>query len=85
MPTFTQIIRARMHDDGAAQHGLLADQLDEAVLDAAFTVAVGVGLEVAEVADVAGFITGGTVWWGVLVGGCRGLYGVVWDWIVRVL
>jgi hypothetical protein len=61
VPTFPQIIRARMHDDGAAQHGLLADQLDEAVLDAALAVAVGVGLEIAEVADVAHFVTGGTV------------------------
>ena len=62
-----------MHDDGAAQHGLFADQLDEAVLDAAFAVAVGVGFEVAEIADMAGFVTGGTVWWGLLERGCMGL------------
>lgn len=73
MPAFAQVVRARVHDDGAAQHGVLADQLDEAVLDAALAVAVGVGLEVAEVADVAGFVAGGTAWGGDV---SRGLYGI---------
>lgn len=53
-----QVVGARMHDDRAPQHGLLADQLDEAVLERALPVAVGVGLEVAEVADVAGLVGG---------------------------
>lgn len=55
-----------MHDDGAAEDRLLADQLDERVLDTALAVAVAVGLEVAEVANVAGFVGWGAVG-GVLV------------------
>ena len=43
-----------MHDDGAAQHGVFADQLDVLVGDGALAVALPVGVEVAQVADVAG-------------------------------
>jgi len=55
-----------VHDDGAAQHALGADQLDELVRDGAFGVALGVGLEVAQVADVALAVGGGAV--GLVVG-----------------
>lgn len=71
MSALPQVIRTRMHNDGAAQHGLLADQLDQAILDAALGVAAAVGLEVAEVADVAGLVGGGTG----RVGLVGGLYG----------
>jgi hypothetical protein len=53
-------------EDGAAQHALRADQLDELVRDAALGVALGVGLEVAQVADVALAVGGGAV--GLVVG-----------------
>jgi len=53
-------------DDGAAQHALRADQLDELVRDAALGVTLAVGLEVAEVADVALAVGGGAV--GLVVG-----------------
>lgn len=42
-----------MHNDSTAQHVLLANQLDELVLDGADGVALRVGLNVAQVADVA--------------------------------
>ena len=54
MAALAQIIRAGMHDDGAAQHGVFADQLDVLVGDGAFAVALPIGVEVAQVADVAG-------------------------------
>jgi hypothetical protein len=53
-------------DDGAAEHALRADQLDELVRDAARGVALGVGLEVAQVADVALAVARGAV--GLVVG-----------------
>ncbi len=34
--TLAQIVRARMHDDGAAQHALLTDQLDQLISNAPF-------------------------------------------------
>jgi hypothetical protein len=61
VPALPKIIRASVNDDRAAQHALLSDQLDKAVLDAALPVAVAVGLEVAKVADVAGLVAGGAV------------------------
>lgn len=42
-----------MHNDGAAEHALRTDQLDELVGDGALGVALAVSLEVAKVADVA--------------------------------
>lgn len=54
MAALAQIIRAGMHDDGAAQHGVFADQLDVLVGDGALAVALPVRVEVAQVADVAG-------------------------------
>jgi hypothetical protein len=62
----TEVVGAGVHDDGAAQHALRADQLDELVRDAALGVALGVGLEVAQVADVALAVGGGAV--GLVVG-----------------
>jgi hypothetical protein len=44
-----------------AQDAVLADQLDEAVADAALGVALGVGLDVAQVADVAVVVGWGAV------------------------
>ena len=55
-----------MDDDGAAEDALRADQLDELVRDGALGVALGVGLEVAQVADVALAVGGGAV--GLVVG-----------------
>jgi hypothetical protein len=61
-----EVVGAGVDDDGAAEHALRADQLDELVRDAALGVALGVGLEVAQVADVALAVRGGAV--GLVVG-----------------
>jgi hypothetical protein len=53
-------------DNSAAKNALGADQLDELVRDGALGVALGVGLEVAQVADVALAVGGGAV--GLVVG-----------------
>ena len=42
-----EVVGAGVHDDGAAQHALGPDQLHHLVRDAAFAVALSVGLEVA--------------------------------------
>lgn len=55
-----------MDNDGAAEDALRADQLDELVRDGALGVALGVGLEVAQVTDVALAVGGGAV--GLVVG-----------------
>jgi hypothetical protein len=60
------LVLALADDDGAAEHALRADQLDELVRDAALGVALGVGLEVAQVADVALAVRRGAV--GLVVG-----------------
>lgn len=67
MPSLPQIIRAGMHDDRTAQDALWPNKLDQGVLHAAFAVALAVGLEVAEVADVALAVGGGAVLLGVRV------------------
>ena len=56
-----QVVSAGVHNDSAAQHALGTDQLDELVGDAALGVALAVGLEVAQVADVALAVRGGAV------------------------
>lgn len=61
-----KVVSAGVDDDGAAEHALRADQLDELVRDGALGVALGVGLEVAQVADVALAVGGGAV--GLVVG-----------------
>ena len=53
-----QIIRARVHNDGAADDALLPDELDVAVLNGTLGVALAVGFEVAQVAYVAGAVGG---------------------------
>lgn len=50
-----------MDNDGAADDALGANQLDEGVRDGALGVALAVGLDVAEVTDVAGLVGRGTV------------------------
>ena len=54
MPALPQIIGPRVDNNGASQHGVFADQLDVFVGDGSLAVARAVGLEVAQVADVAG-------------------------------
>lgn len=44
-----------------ANDGLGANQLDVLVLNAALGVALGIGLDVAQVTNVAGLVRGGTV------------------------
>jgi hypothetical protein len=61
-----EVVGAGVDDDGAAEDALRADQLDELVRDGALGVALGVGLEVAQVADVALAVGGGAV--GLVVG-----------------
>lgn len=74
-----EVVGAGVHDDGAAQHALRADQLDVLVGHAARGVALAVGLEVAKVADVALGVGGGAVglvvrvdFWGLLAAGFGG-------------
>ena len=50
-----------MDNDGAAKDALGANQLDELVGDRALSIALAVGLEVAQVADVAVGVGGSTV------------------------
>lgn len=56
-----QVVGAGVDNNGAAKDALGADQLDELVGDGAVGVALGVGLEVAQVADVALAVGGSTV------------------------
>lgn len=53
MPASSQVVDASVHDDGAPEHALGPNELDQLVRDGAFGVALRVRLEVAEVADVA--------------------------------
>lgn len=64
MPALPQIVRAAVHDDGAAEHALGPDELDLLVRDFALCVALLVRLEVSEVADVAFRVLGGAVGFG---------------------
>lgn len=50
--TLAQVVGAGVDNNGAAEDALGADQLDELVGDGALGVALGVGLEVAQVANV---------------------------------
>lgn len=56
-----EVVGAGVHDDGAAEHALGPDELDELVADAALAVALAVRLEVAQVADVALAVLGRAV------------------------
>ena len=75
-----EVVSAGVDDDGAAEDALGADQLDELVRDGALGVALGVGLEVAQVTDVALAVGGGAV--GLVVGVDWREDGVsrVWEW-----
>lgn len=53
MSALAEIISSRMHDNGAAQYAVLANQLDQRILYRPLCVSLAIGLEVAEVADVA--------------------------------
>ena len=64
--TLAEVVGAGVDDDGAAEDALGADQLDELVRDGALGVALSIGLEVAQVADVALAVGGGAV--GLVVG-----------------
>ena len=59
-----EIIRAAVDNDGPTEHALGANQLNLLVGDGALGVALGVRLEVAEVADVAFAVRGGAVGFG---------------------
>lgn len=61
MATLAEVISASVDNDGAAEDALGADQLDELVGDGALGVALSIGLEVAQVTNVALVILGGTV------------------------
>lgn len=56
-----QVVGAGVDNNGAAKDALGADQLDELVGNGAVGVALGVSLEVAQVADVALAVGGSTV------------------------
>lgn len=73
-----KVVGAGVDDDGAAEHALRADQLDVLVRDTALGVALGVGLEVAQVANVALTVGGGAV--GLVVGVDWWEGGVSWLW-----
>lgn len=64
MSALAQIISASMHDNGPSQHALRPNQLDLLVRDGALGVALAVGFEVAEVADMAFTIGRGPVGFG---------------------
>ena len=61
MATLAEVVSASVDDDGAAKDALRADQLDELVGDRALSVTLAIGLEVAQVTNVALVIFGGTV------------------------
>lgn len=64
VPALAQVVRAAVHDDGAAEHAFGPDELDLLVRQGALCVALGVRLEVAQVADVAFRVGGGAVGFG---------------------
>lgn len=77
-----EVVGAGVDDDGAAEDALGADQLDELVRDGALGVALSIGLEVTQVANVALAVGGGAV--GLVVGVDWWEDGVRWLWIGRV-
>ena len=64
VPALAEVVGTAVHDDGPTEHALGPNQLDLLVLDGALGVALGVRLEVAEVADVALAVRGGAVGFG---------------------
>jgi hypothetical protein len=61
-----KVVSAGVHNDGAANNALGANQLDQLVSDAALGIALAVSLEVTQVTDVALVVLGSTV--GLVVG-----------------
>lgn len=61
MSALAQIIRTRMHHDGASEHALRPNQLDVLVRNGALGIALAVRLEVAQITDVALGVVGGAV------------------------
>jgi fructose-1-phosphate kinase PfkB-like protein len=59
--TSAEVISAGVDDQGTAQDALGTEQLDELVLHGAGRIALGIGLEVAQVTDVALGVGGSTV------------------------
>jgi hypothetical protein len=59
--TLAEVVSAGVDNNGAAENTLRADQLDELVADGALGIALTVGLEVAQVTNVALLVLGGTV------------------------
>lgn len=59
--TLAEVIGAGVDNNSAADDAVGADQLDQGIGDGALGIALGVGLDVAEVADVAGLIGRGAV------------------------
>lgn len=51
--TLSKVVSAAVDDNGASKNALRADQLDELVGDRALCVALAIGLEVAQVTNVA--------------------------------
>ena len=64
MPSLPQVVRPGMHHNRAAEDALGTDQFDLGIGDGALGVARGVGLEVAQVANVAVGVFGGAVLFG---------------------
>ena len=56
-----EVVSAGMHNNGASEDALRADQLDELVAHRTLCVALAIGLEVAQVADVAVAVVGRAV------------------------
>ena len=61
MPTFSQIVRAGMHNNGTAKDTFRSDQLDLRVFDRPFAVALAVCLEVSKVTNMSNGIGGCTM------------------------
>ena len=73
MSTLAEVVSSSVNDNSAANDALGANQLDQLVCGAALSVALAVGLEVAQVTDVALVVFGravrlvvGVDWVGVL-------------------
>jgi len=61
VPALAEVVSARVHHNRTSEHALRPDQLDVLVGDGALGVALAVGLEVAQVANVALRVRGGAV------------------------
>lgn len=64
MAALAQVIGTSMYNDCTSQYALRPDQLDQLVLNATLRIALGISLEVAEIANVTLGIAGGAVGFG---------------------